>query len=96
LGNYNGILQRTVTPLMGIKDKLGSKVNIVYKKAIGYVKSLDNESIDDVVAAALSVGVIIYVGGISATLEGEDGDAGKEKIEGFLGGDRTIIALPKI
>lgn len=38
----------------------------------------------------------IYVGGISPRLEGEEGDAGKEKLDGFKGGDRTSIALPEI
>ena len=39
---------------------------------------------------------MIYVGGISPRLEGEEGDAGREKLDGFLGGDRTGIMLPKV
>jgi beta-glucosidase len=39
---------------------------------------------------------IVFVGGISPFLEGEEGDAGKEKLEGFIGGDRTTINLPTI
>lgn len=40
------------------------------------------------------VDLIIYAGGISALLEGEEGDAGN--VEGFYRGDRTTINLPAV
>jgi beta-glucosidase len=36
LGNYNGVPSKTVSALQGIKDKLGSKVEIVYEKAVNF------------------------------------------------------------
>lgn len=36
LGNYNGIPSRIVTVLDGIREKLGSKVEVVYEKAINF------------------------------------------------------------
>jgi len=46
---------------------------------------------DPAVAAAKQADAIIYVGGISAELEGEEM---KVDYEGFVGGDRTAIELP--
>jgi beta-glucosidase len=96
LGNYNGIPQNPITPLKGIRSKVSSNTTIIYRKAINYVKPIENEAIETTVTEASKADVIIYVGGISAMLEGEDGDVGKEQIAGFLGGDRTTIALPSI
>jgi beta-glucosidase len=36
LGNYNGMPSKIVTALQGIKDKLGSNVEVVYEKAINF------------------------------------------------------------
>jgi beta-glucosidase len=38
LGNYNGIPSKIVTALQGIKDKVGSGVNVVYEKATTFTK----------------------------------------------------------
>ena len=46
----------------------------------------------DAVAAAKSADVVIYVGGISPQLEGEEM---KVNYDGFSGGDRTHIELPE-
>ena len=47
----------------------------------------------EAVAAAAKADAIIYVGGISAQLEGEEM---KVDYEGFRGGDRTVIELPSV
>lgn len=96
LGNYNGIPQEIITPLQGIKNKLGANVNVIYNIGVNYTKLIDNKSIESVALEASKADAIIYVGGISPQLEGEEGDAGKEQTEGFNGGDRTTIALPNI
>ena len=96
LGNYNGIPQETITVLQGIKNKLGTDVKIIYNAGVNYTKQLDGTPLESVVNESSKADVIIFVGGISPQLEGEEGDAGKEQIEGFKGGDRTTIALPKI
>ncbi len=36
LGNYNGTPSEIVTPLQGIKNKLGKDVEVVYEKAVNY------------------------------------------------------------
>ena len=97
LGNYNGIPEKIVTPLQGIKKLLGNDVEVIYHKGCDYTKPLEGVSETDKWMNALSgAEVIVFVGGISPSLEGEEGDAGKEKLEGFTGGDRTTINLPKI
>ena len=57
---------------------------------IGY-KSATN--INEVIRNTQSVSAYIYVGGISPQLEGEEM---KVNFEGFKGGDRTSIQLPKV
>ncbi len=91
LGNYNGFPTKIITPLIGI----GNEAEVVYVKGTGHASI----SVDDVSQAIKSIqgaDLVVFVGGISPRLEGEDGDAGKEAVEGFKGGDRTTIALPKV
>jgi len=46
---------------------------------------------------AVTADLLIYVGGISSQLEGEQGSArGGNGVEGFSGGDRTRIELPQV
>ena len=49
-------------------------------------------TMDEVVSKAKGYDVVVFVGGISPRLEGEEM---KVNIEGFKGGDRTDIQLPK-
>jgi beta-glucosidase len=64
--------------------------NAEVKFDMGYFEKASPETIASRVKDA---DVIIFVGGISAKLEGEEMSV---EIEGFHGGDRTNIALPKI
>ena len=92
LGNYNGFPSHIVTPLEGIKKRSGAE--IIYMKGSDYTDGkADSEAIDEAIGRA---DLVIYVGGISPRLEGEQGDAGKEKLSGFRGGDRTSIMLPAV
>lgn len=50
-------------------------------------------NLDQLVAETAEADVYVYVGGISPTLEGEEM---KVPYEGFKGGDRTSIELPKV
>jgi beta-glucosidase len=36
LGNYNGIPSQIITPVQGIRDKVGNNVEVVFEKAINY------------------------------------------------------------
>ncbi|GHV56598.1 glycosyl hydrolase [Bacteroidia bacterium] len=92
LGNYNGFPSRIITPLDGIKDELGEKVEIYTDSMIGYYGSTPTSF-----AAAMNpikdADLIIYVGGISPRIEGEEM---RVEAPGFYRGDRTSILLPQI
>ncbi|MDB5018390.1 MAG: glycoside hydrolase family 3 [Mucilaginibacter sp.] len=94
LGNYNGQPSQLVTALQGIKAKLGPETQVVYMKGTDFVgdpsKKPDFTMLADSVKDA---DAIIYVGGISPQLEGEEMKVSKA---GFSGGDRTSIALPEV
>lgn len=76
-----------------------------YKVVIEYIQYNDNAEVkfdmghmektspQAVAAKVKDADVIVFVGGISAKLEGEEM---KVEIEGFHGGDRTNIELPKV
>lgn len=93
LGNYNGIPSHTITPLLALNNLDG--VEVVYKKSTE-ILTADKSDIQSALAELKNVDAVIYVGGISPRLEGEDGDAGTGNPEGFHGGDRTSIALPAV
>jgi len=90
IGNYYGTASHLVTPLQGIKAKLGPGVEVVYKAGSGYTTS--NPTAKATVDSVKDADVIIYMGGISPQLEGEEMSVNRE---GFSGGDRTSIMLPK-
>jgi beta-glucosidase len=89
--NYNGFPLRTVTILEGIRKKLPEGA-VVYEKGCELVK--ENEgNVQEVVAKVADADVIIFVGGISPRLEGEEM---RVDFPGFKGGDRTDLELPKV
>ncbi|MCL5021540.1 MAG: glycoside hydrolase family 3 C-terminal domain-containing protein [Bacteroidetes bacterium] len=97
LGNYDGTPSSVVTILSGIKEVAGKNVEVTYE--FGCPLALKNDSSNKptpemtaaAVTAAKSADVVIYVGGLSATLENEQRQV---PYQGFLGGDRTRIGLP--
>jgi len=95
LGNYNGTPSRPVTVLAGIRQIVGTNTEVTY--AIGSPLATAAGQIvpetlaQQAVAAAKNADVIIYVGGISPQIEGEEM---KVNFDGFAGGDRTRIELP--
>ena len=60
------------------------KINIAKEQSIDY---------QQVIAQLKGINKVVFVGGISAALEGEEMPV---DIEGFKGGDRTNIELPKV
>jgi beta-glucosidase len=94
--NYNGFPTKTVTILEGIRSKLPAG-SVVYNKGCDYVKELDGNmnpiNYDAVAQKMKDVDAIIFVGGISPKLEGEEM---KVNLPGFKGGDRTNIDLPLV
>ena len=91
LGNYNGHPSVVTTVLQGIKDKL-KNADIFYSKATEFV-STEPQDFSKLIDSIKDADVIIYVGGISPRLEGEEM---KVHTPGFSGGDRTSINLPAV
>jgi beta-glucosidase len=74
--------------------RYGLRVEAVQRDATGdqrLVWSRPSENGDDAVAAAKRADVVIFVGGLSARIEGEEM---KVEAAGFAGGDRTSLDLP--
>lgn len=94
LGNYNGFPTRNVTLLDALREE--PNVEVVYDALTGFTDWRKDSRIDSLMKQCRDVDMIVFAGGISPTLEGEQGDAGGNGIEGFYGGDRTTIALPKV
>jgi len=93
LGNYNGVPSEIITPLKGIRSAVDAE--IIYAKATDHTTSTKEET-DEAMKAIEGADLVVFVGGITPRLEGEEGDASKEQYAGFYGGDRTTIALPKV
>lgn len=91
LGNYNGFPSEIVSPLAAIREKTGAEV--IYLKATDHTSV--ESSPEEISRAIAGADLVIFVGGISPRLEGEEGDAGHNAPEGFSGGDRTTIRLPE-
>ncbi|MGB8368179.1 MAG: glycoside hydrolase family 3 C-terminal domain-containing protein [Limisphaerales bacterium] len=99
LGNYNGMPARPVTILDGIRNAVGTNVQVDYEPACPLALGRDGTGRPDaqtwakVIATAWMSDAIIYVGGISPRLEGEEMQV---DYDGFNGGDRTQIELPAV
>jgi beta-glucosidase len=103
LGNYNGTPSKTITPLQGIREKLGMAANVLYAKGCERVSGLENgmpkssaataqKLKQEALTAARQADVVVLCMGLSPRLEGE---ALNVNIDGFKGGDRTSLDLPK-
>ena len=103
LGNYSGTPVHPLTILKGIHQLVdgvlgrdGAPIQVVavtnFPLALPTgAKPVTNFSA--AVAAAKSADVVIYVGGLDATLEREENKG--LNMQGFFGGDRTAIELPQ-
>jgi beta-glucosidase len=97
LGNYNGTPSHPVTILAGIKAAAGTNCEVLYEPGcpLALHTNIPGETSVEkwtkAIATAWSADVVIYVGGISPQLEGEEM---KVSYDGFRGGDRTRIELP--
>ena len=91
LGNYNGEPSIVTTVLQGIKDKL-KNTEVFYSRATNFVDTVERD-FSKLIDSVKDADVIVYVGGISPRLEGEEM---KVNNPGFSGGDRTSILLPAV
>ncbi|HEV2454275.1 MAG TPA: glycoside hydrolase family 3 C-terminal domain-containing protein [Verrucomicrobiae bacterium] len=101
VGNYNGTPARPVSILEGIKAAAGAGVQVTYSRGCPLALAKDNSNAPDrdmtaqAIADAKAADVVIYAGGITAQLEGEENRKANGYI-GFYGGDRTQIELPSV
>jgi len=90
-GNYFGDASNPVTVIDGIRKAAGNNVNVTFSEGISLVEGTLSK---EVIANVNKADVAIFVGGLDATWEGEEGSVSRGKVKGFLGGDRTKIELP--
>jgi len=88
VGNYNGTPSQPVTVLAGIRARFRQS-KVVYAQGTGLVEA--DSSAERAVAAARGADVVVFVGGLTAHIEGEEM---KVNADGFAGGDRTSLNLP--
>ncbi len=98
LGNYNGEPSHPITILEGIRSLAGSGVEVDFAPGCplaihpGAADEINPDDWTHAAALAAAADAVIYVGGISPQLEGEEMDV---DYDGFIGGDRTRIELPQ-
>lgn len=103
-GNYNGFPGHTVTLLEALRKRLSEEQLIYVPGALyaeGFVPKHKKEEMKqmkplDAASLLKQVGradVVVFAGGISPLLEGEEM---KVNVQGFKGGDRTDIELPAV
>ena len=90
-GNYNGFPSHTITMLEGIQKAIAEDDKLIHVPGCSWVKGESN--IPQTLAHVKDADVIIFAGGISPQLEGEEMGV---DLPGFRGGDRTDIELPAI
>jgi beta-glucosidase len=97
IGNYTGKPSSAVTILDGIKEIAGTDIEVTYVPGIPLAIKNDKsnwpapEALGAVVAAAKQADAVIFVSGLDASLEREEG---RVLYDGFDNGDRTRIELP--
>jgi beta-glucosidase len=100
LGNYNGIPSNPVTLLKGIQNKVGKGTRVSFAQGVekpevhAQGKNPENAAIlaQEALLIAQTSDIVIFIGGISPDLEGEELNL---NVPGFMGGDRTSLDLPQ-
>ena len=98
-GNYFGTSARPVTVAAGIQRAAGPGIEVVSEPGCSLASRKDGLEQNDIEAFARALrlaktaDLVIYVGGLTASLEGEEM---RVEFEGFAGGDRTRIELPEV
>ena len=85
-GNYNPIPEKTVTLADALRERIPDLTVI---RGCGLVEGLEK----DVLAKLKGIDIVIFAGGISPAIEGEEMPV---DLPGFRGGDRTDIELPAV
>jgi beta-glucosidase len=93
LANYEGKPSHVTSALEGIRRKLGRDVEVAHYRISHWVTNDQFTDIEALAASLSDADAIVYVGGLSPEIEGEEMPVA---LDGFRGGDRTSIALPAI
>ncbi len=94
MGNYAGVPSRSVTVLEGLRKAFpNARVEFVRSAVASKPTEAVPEPSTELIQAARSADVTIFVGGINSQLEGEEM---RVEYAGFSGGDRTQIELPEV
>lgn len=92
-GNYNGFPTHTVTLYEALNNRLGA--NLYYARGTDYVKALEGKDADIDMKRVMDADVVVFSGGITPALEGEEKHDVKD-VPGFYLGDRSSIELPAV
>jgi beta-glucosidase len=95
VGNYNGLPSRPVTVLDGIRAIVSPKTEVLYARGCD-VSGTETGNYADALSTAAQADVIIFVGGLSQLLEGEEGEQANVPPGQHSQGDRTDIDLPGV
>lgn len=94
LGNYEGTPSMDVTILEGIRNHISQETTLRYAVGCHLFKSEIHEWAEhpqtEAIIAADKADVVVFVGGLSPSLEGEESD----DFNGTLSGDKLDIELP--
>jgi beta-glucosidase len=93
LANYQGTPSHVVSPVEGIRRIAGRGVEVVTSRISHWVVNDQFTDIEALAGSLSDADVIVYVGGLSPEIEGEEM---RVSYEGFRGGDRSSIMLPAI
>ena len=88
-GNYNGIPDATITLADGLKARFPD-LKVIH--GCDHV-SLEKPNVSAVLKELKGIDIVVFAGGISPRLEGEEMDV---PLPGFQGGDRVSIELPQV
>jgi beta-glucosidase len=91
LGNYNGQPATYVTLLKGIQQIVSPNTEVAWTRGCGLTEDSE-EGFTEASEIAQTADAIVFVGGISPVLEGEE----SLMAENGGGGDRTTLDLPEI
>ncbi len=99
LGNYNGLPSSSVTVLDGIRAAVSGSTTVIYARGCDLVAKgpdqwgrRDDDGFSEACSAAERADVVVMCLGISASIEGEEGDAAGSESQG----DRVHIGLPDV
>lgn len=93
-GNYNGVPSFTITPLAGVRAAVSPQTEVLYARGCPILRN-DIGGYPEALAAAARADVVIFVGGLSQAIEGEEGQE-EGVTDGKSQGDRTDIILPRV